>query len=229
MKKVNENKETDIKYTMASTTTDLALDREIDYQFACRYVALLEKIFDRYKKTEEFYEHSVLWETLTQNIANISSEYRSRHPEKPWGISRCYMSIGRCRLNSDNPTTLAEIETEIKRIDERIDEMNKVPLCECPECDDDYLNDYLNEQKHWYRITSTSIKFTLDFLEKYWDKPWHLYYLAANMMPAAKAQFKKEYLAALKIQEVYLQAKFNPVYAYCRRLHSEFYQSLLCA
>ena len=46
-------------------------------------------------------------------------------------------------------------------------------------------------------------------------------------MQAGKLKFKKEYLAALKIQEIYLQARYNPRYAYCRRKHIEFYQSVL--
>jgi hypothetical protein len=198
-----------------------SLDREIDYQFACRYVALLEKIFNRYK-TSERYQAYLFWGILTQNIANISTEYRSRHPEKPWDLSTCYMSINCYRFKSDNPTTLAEIETKIKRIEE----MNKVPICDCPECDDDYHYDYLRKEQYLYKKTSTSKNLTLRFLEKYVDKPWNLYYLAANRLTVAKAQFKTEYMAALKIQGVYLQARYNPNYAYCRRMHIEFYQSL---
>ena len=198
-----------------------SLEREIDYQFACRYVALLEKIFNRYK-TYERYQAYLFWGILTQNIANISTEYRSRHPEKPWDRSTCYMSINCYRFKSDNPTTLAEIETKIKRIEE----MNKVPICDCPECDDDYHYDYLRKEQYLYKKTSTSKNLTLRFLEKYVNKPWNLYYLAANRMTAAKAQFKTEYMAALKIQGVYLQARYNPNYAYCRRMHIEFYQSL---
>jgi hypothetical protein len=67
----------------------------------------------------------------------------------------------------------------------------------------------------------------LELIEKYWDKEWNIDCLAKNPMTDAKARYKKEYMAALRIQEMFLQAKFNPAYAYCRKLHSEFYQSLL--
>ena len=202
-----------------------ALDREIDYQFACRYVALLERMFDRSKRND-IYEEYLFWGILTQNIANISVDYRNRHPEKPWDLSACIMSINCYRFHNGNPTTLLEIESEIKRIDKHVDELKKVPICDCPECDNDSIYDYLYQQKYWYKKTSCSKNLTLDFLEKYWVKPWCLYYLAANMMTNAKAQFKKEYLAALKIQDAFLQARYNPTYAYCRRKHIEFYQSL---
>lgn len=187
------------------------LERDIDYKFDCRRVAILEKIYlKKYKGNISSYLWGVLSHTLT-------TEYMSRHPEKPWDHS-CH-SCG-CTGSIDkiiDEKTLAEIEDQIKKMNET----DKVPICECDECDDIFIT----HRNNWIKF-STNPNVSLELIEKYWDKEWNVYCLAKNQMTGAKARYKKEYLAALKIQEMFLQAKYNPDYAYCRRLHSEFYQSL---
>jgi hypothetical protein len=67
---------------------------------------------------------------------------------------------------------------------------------------------------------------TLDFIDKYIDKPWNYEILATNRLTHAKKQFCQEYLAAYTIQQAYARAKYIPLYAYCRKLHMQFYDSL---
>ena len=195
--------------------TDLALDLEIDYQFDRRRVSILEKIYLKNYKCEI---HSYFWNILSHTL---TPEYMSRHPEKPWNHNcGCTRSVD---IILDEKT-LAEIEDQIKKMNET----DKVPICECDECDEcDEFNDdvFITHRNNWVKF-STNPNVSLELIEKYWDKEWNVYCLAKNSMTGAKVQFKKEYLAALKIQEMFLQAKFNPAYAYCRRLHTEFYQSL---
>jgi len=192
--------------------TDLALDTEIDYQFDRRRVNILEKIYlKKYKGGINNYFWGVLSHTLTP-------EYISRHPEKCWNHScGCTRSVD---IILDEKT-LAEIEEQIKKMNET----DKIPICECDECDEFNDEVFITHRNNWIKF-STNPNVSLELIEKYWDKEWNVYCLAKNSMTGAKAQFKKEYLAALKIQEMFLQAKFNPAYAYCRRLHREFYQLL---
>jgi hypothetical protein len=160
---------------------------------------------------------------------HISPEYINRHPEKPWDRNpvkpwdrfRCDWSIYCNQLELDQHPTLIEVETKIWEIDD----YNGTPQHDCETCED---NRPLYEHEHfeWFEQMSCNKNLTLDFLEYYWGRPWNLFYLASNPLTAAKEEFKKEYMAALKIQEMFLQAKYNPAYAYCRRLHSEFYQSV---
>lgn len=192
--------------------TDIDLIHEINYQFDRRRVAILEKIYlKKYKGEISSYFWRVLSHTLTP-------EYMSRHPEISW-IHNCG-----CTMSVDiilDEKTLVEIEDQIKKMN---DELSKVHICECVVCRNS--NDvFITHRNNWIKF-STNPNVSLDLIEKYWDKEWNVYCLAKNTMTGAKSQFKKEYLAALKIQEMFLQAKFNPAYAYCRRLHSEFYQLL---
>ena len=192
--------------------TDLALDIEIDYQFDRRWVAILEKIYlKKYKGDINNYFWNVLSHALTP-------EYMSRHPEKSWNHS-CLCSVFINKILDEKP--LAEIEKQIQKMN---DELTKVNICDCIVCRNS--NEVIiTHRNNWIKF-STNPNVSLELIETYWDKEWNVYCLARNPMTGAKAQFKKEYLAALKIQQAFLQAKFNPAYAYCRRLHTEFYQSL---
>lgn len=192
--------------------TAIALNLEIDYQFDRRRVAILEKIYlKHYKGDISSYFVNVLSHTLTP-------EYMSRHPEKYWN-HHCLCSISINKILDEK--TLAEIEEQIQKMN---DELTKLNICKCVVCCNS--NDVLiTHRNNWIKF-STNPNVSLELIEKYWDKDWNVYCLAKNPMTGAKAQFKKKYLAALKIQEMFLQAKFNPAYAYCRRLHTEFYHSL---
>lgn len=192
--------------------TDIALNLEIGYQFDRRREAILEKIYlEKYKCDTPSYFWNILSHTLTP-------EYMSRHPEKCWNhICGCTRSVD---IILDEKT-LAEIENQIKKMNET----DKVPICECDECDEFNDDVFVTHRNNWIKF-STNPNVSLELIEKYWNKEWNIYCLAKNQMTGAKAQFKKEYLAALKIQEAFLRAKFNPAYAYCRKLHSEFYKLL---
>ena len=201
--------------------TDLALDNEIDYQFDCRRASVMEKIFIKIYKRDN---HSSIWNVLPNAL---TPEYMRRHPEKSWNHS-CLCTISIDKILDEK--TLAEIEEQIQKMN---DELTRVNICECVVCRNS--NDLLltRHRNNWIKF-SANTNVSLELIEKYLDKDWNVYCLAENSMTGAKAQFKKEYLAALKIQEaaalkiqeMFLQAKFNPAYAYCRRLHREFYQLL---
>ena len=192
----------------------IALDLEIDYQFDSRRVAILEKI---YLNKNMGVTSSYFWNVLSQIL---TPEYIKRHPEKPWGHT-CKCLVCDDNITYDTLETLAEMEEQIKQIKQYV----KPIFCPCDECNKLTYKISNLHRNQWTKF-SANPNLTLELIEKYWDSDWHVYSLAKNPMTAAKARFKKEYLAALKIQEMFLQAKFNPEYAYCRRLHSEFYQSL---
>ena len=193
--------------------TDIDLNHEINYQFDRRRVAILEKIYLKKYKCEI---HSYFWKILSHTL---TPEYMSRHPEISWNHC-CLCSVSIDKIIDEK--TLAEIEEQIQKMN---DELTRVNICECVVCRNS--NDVLltRHRNNWIKF-STNPNVSLELIEKYWDKDWNVYCLAKNSMTGAKAQFKKEYLAALKIQEMFLQAKYNPDYAYCRRLHTEFYQLL---
>ena len=203
------------------------LDLEIEYQFACHYMAFIEKLLSKTENPFQKYDEKAFWQLLSHNISSV---YMSRHPENPWVKTPanthqqfdCVLSVYCNQLTADNEITLDEMETEINRIYE----YNHTPIDDCETCE---ANRPPYEYQHlvWFKKMSCSKNLSLSFLNYYVDEPWDLYCLAANPMEASKAQFKKEYLATLKIQKAFLQARYNPTYAYCRRLHSEFYQSLL--
>lgn len=192
-----------------------AIALDIDYQFDCRRVTILEKI---YKEKNFGIAPIYFWGFLSRTI---SPEYIKRHPEKPWDQNDIDWSIFFDKIKPGTHETLAEMEEKIRKIKE----LDKVPICDCNEC---YNEDDIPilHRKQWYNF-SANPNLSLEIIEKHWNKDWNVYCLAKNSMTGAKTQFKKEYLAALKIQEAFLRAKFNPAYAYCRRLHTEFYQSLL--
>ena len=207
--------------------TSLAI--EIEYQFACRYVAIMEKMLSKHKASNplvyiSFYDDDVFWGLLTQNV---SPEYIRRHPEKPWDKNpvkpcdrfHCSWSFYLYPLELKHQSTLEEIEADNKRIN---DIMAEEPVSGSH----NIVN--IHHIHQWLNTSACNKNLTLEFLEKYWDKDFNLFYLAANPMKVGKLKYKKEYMAALKIQEMFLQAKYNPDYAYCRKLHSEFYQSLIC-
>lgn len=214
-----------------------SLDQEIAYQFDCRYVAVMEKMYNKNKASAlgyfNMYAEDVFWGLLTQNV---SAEYISRHPEKywdrnpvkPWDRFYCDWSIyfyPPPPIESKEHSTLAELEADIKTINNLVSN----PPVSADISAEDYSGTIcdVHHIHVWLYITAFNPNLTLEFLEKNWEKDFNLYYLAGNAMQAGKLKFKKEYLAALKIQEIYLQARYNPRYAYCRRKHIEFYQSVL--
>lgn len=173
------------------------------------------------------------WKGLTENLST-SLAYIEAHPEYPWDMKVYYARkagrfvhwppivgsyVGR---NSDGiPTawyasnvSLADIEKNMEWIDKHVvfdfdaDIVNYKPPCTI-----------------WEQICANP-NLTLDFIEKYIDKPWKLCILTRNPLTAARKRYKKEYKAALVIQAAYVKAKYIPTYAYCRKLHLKFYNEM---
>jgi hypothetical protein len=89
-----------------------------------------------------------------------------------------------------------------------------------------YADAEAEEGRVTWKQLSENPNLTLDFIDRYYKKPWSLPHLLHNPLPAAKTQFIKEYKAAYTIQQAYARAKYIPSYAYCRKLHLQFYESM---
>ena len=71
----------------------------------------------------------------------------------------------------------------------------------------------------------------MEFIEKHLDKNWDWSVIIKNLMTKAKEKFilqkYREHLAAFKIQQYYMLAKYTPTFAYCRKLHMMYYDENL--
>ena len=154
------------------------------------------------------------WQGLTSN-PSIPLDYMDQHPELPWHKEEYDLRKygGECGLGEPaSLLTLAEME-------EQLGLNTEVPAL-------NIINVYDEADITLWSQLSDNPNLTIEFITKHHKKPWNYYVLATNNFPAAKNQFKKEYLAALKIQEAYARAKYIPLYAYCRKLHSQFYDAM---
>jgi len=222
----------------------LSLDEQIDYAFAAKYMKLYEKIAKQkhivvflteissnplmtMSYVEKHLKKSWDWEGLTEN-PSISLEYMEAHPEHPWDpVVYSFRKAGRfdwppvvgsyagrnpdgipCAWDASN-VSLNDIETNMKWI---IDEQM-------------VFDDHESPRTIWEQI-SANPNLTLAFIEKHIDKPWNLCILGENPLTEARERYKKEYKAALIIQEAYGRAKYIPTYAYCRKLHLDFYHQM---
>lgn len=215
----------------------LTLDQQIDYVFTSEFMKLYEKIAKLNKYvlfltevsrnplvTPVYLEKHLSkpwdWEGLTEN-PSISVDYMEAHPEHPWDDTVLYFrKAGRFDFPpivgsyaGKNPeglpydwdagnVTLADIEKHMPWIDVQID-----------------------NAQIWDQI-SANPNLTLPFIKKYINKPWKLCILGDNSLANVRERYKKEYKAALVIQEAYGNAKYIPTYAYCRKLHSQFYDQM---
>jgi len=210
-------------------------EQEIDYLFAAKFIAALEKANVDYYGVEMVLmvissnpivtmtyvtrhpEKKWYWRGLTNN-PSISLAYMDAHPEYPWNQDEYeFRKYGgeEAELDSENEPcdireTIAHLEREMERESERDDDMDPNDL----------------ELSLWSSL-SEDPNVTPEIIEQYYDKPWNYFALCSNPLPSAKQQFKKEYLAACKIQDAFAQAKYNPTYAYCRQQHIKFYNALL--
>jgi hypothetical protein len=227
----------------------LTLDEQIDYAFAAKYMNLYEKIAKRnhivvfltevsrnplitMSYVEKHLKKPWDWEGLTEN-PSISLEYMEAHPEHPWDrVNYAFRKAGRFdwppvvgsyvgRNLAGIPSawdasnvSLDDIETNMKWIDAHV----------VFDFDPDFV-DHGPPCTIWEQI-SANPNLTLDFIEKYIDKPWKLCFLSENPLTEARERYKKEYKAALVIQEAYGKAKYIPTYAYCRKLHLDFYHQM---
>jgi hypothetical protein len=214
---------------------------QIDYLFAARFVAVYEKICHSQRVGLDFTylsgnplitmayvnKHPTkpwCWQALTSN-PSIPLSYMDQHPEKPWQPDEYHFrKYGGEEIESlddavefdgdlcNKKTPLAFIEEHMKWIDALV----TIGYNEEEDTDEGLLI---------WRGISDNANLTLEFLEKYYQKPWHDLILASNPLKIAKAQFKKEYIAAYTIQQAYARAKYIPTYAYCRKLHLQFYEA----
>ena len=221
----------------------LTIDEQIDCAFAAKYMKLYEKIAKQndivvflseisrnplmtMSYVEKYRNKMWDWEGLTEN-RGVSLEYMEAHPEHPWDLTVYYFrKAGRFDFppivgsysgrNSDGipyawdagNVSLEDIEKNMNWIDAQM-----------------ALDDPETPCTIWEQI-SANPNLTLDFIEKYIDKPWKLCILGENSLTEARARYKKEYKAALVIQEAYGRAKYIPTYAYCRKLHLDFYDRM---
>ena len=86
----------------------------------------------------------------------------------------------------------------------------------------------MNIDKDWdWSLVSSNPNLTIEMIEKHPDKSWDWNRIAQNDMNISKEKFRlkkyREHMAAFKIQQLYMRAKYTPTYAYCRKLHMKFY------
>jgi hypothetical protein len=194
------------------------IEQDIDYHFAARFVKIYEKICN-YQEIDIDY-------TFLSGNPRITMAYVSKHPEKPWNpqaltsnpsISIAYMDqhpeypwqpdeyhlrkyggeeeIVECEdLIADEDAILPN-EWHCKNVSLAMIEKNMFMI------DMLTLNGYDEVEEVdlgslvWHHLTDNP-NLTLEFLEKYYQKPWNCFILANNPLNAAKAQFRKQYLAS---------------------------------
>ena len=231
-------------------------DEDIDYQFAVKFVTLHEKIckYHETELDYSFLSGNPLitmayvnkhpkkpwcWQALTSN-PSISLAYMDAHPEKPWQpdeyhfrkyggeaivpdilsdlLPAYYANLDEEGFPPCNVWSAANVQVSyIARHMEWIDQMVALGYDDSEEMDYGAII--------WSEIAENP-NLTLEFIETYYQKPWNPCILSMNPLTNAKAQFRKEYLAAYKIQQAYARAKYIPTYAYCRKLHLQFYHSM---
>ena len=227
----------------------LRMEQDMEYQLACRFVQVLEKIA---KNQESFVDFTYLsgnplitmtyvnkhpekawhWPALTCN-PSVPLTYIEAHPKKPW----CPHEYHFRKYAGDWPDVMHKY-SPIADAEEPPcgfwDAANVLPADierHMPWIDAtvaigyDDIEEYDHGMLTWNQI-SDNPNLTLDFIEKYHQKHWNIDILSTNPLTIAKAQFIKEYKAAYTIQQAYARAKYIPLYAYCRKLHMQFCTSV---
>ena len=203
----------------------------MDYQFAAKFVKAFEKIekYNQFGSTDTN-ERTWCWHGLTSNPV-IPLEYIEKNPKKPWdraeyeNKSREEESYMRYLRHKYANKKTQSVTFDANGIPHRWDAGNvSLALIEKKL---GYINNQFEDIQRviWHGI-SDNPNVTPEFIEKYYQKPWNYYVLAINPLTIAKEQFKKEYAAAYTIQQAYARAKYIPTYAYCRKLHLQFYNSM---
>jgi hypothetical protein len=242
---------TQIANTMAKQIDILPpyFEQDLDYQFAAKFITIYEKIC-KYHKIDldyRFLSGNPLvtmayvnkhpnkpwcWQALTSN-PSISLQYIDEHPEKFWNqdeynlrkyggeaepiVNESYAVIDDNLFPPCSDWSASNvILDELVRYMPLIDTVTAFGYAEEEENDIGYC---------WWREISDNPNLTLDFIDSYYKKPWSHNILAMNPLAKAKAKYRKEYIAAYKIQQAYARAKYIPLYAYCRKLHLQFYES----
>lgn len=198
----------------------------MDNQFAAKFVKVFEKI-DAYNRFDssptDDKERIWCWFGLSNNPV-IPIAYMEKTPKKPWANNykqrnerelSLYYKVCRNRIayfHADGmPSNWYASNISLDLIEKNMS----------------YINNQIEDiQRYIWADISDNPNLTPEFIEKYYKKPWNYYALASNPLPAAKEQFKKEYAAAYIIQQAYARAKYIPTYAYCRKLHMQFYNSM---
>ena len=200
----------------------------IDYQFAARYLAICEKIC-AYQGSWLNYivpscnplitmayvnkhpEKHWCWQALTSNPA-ISIAYMEQHPEQPWQPDEYHLrkyggeaEVFECQdlvdedAITDNNISPSEWHCKNVTLDiieknmNKIDALTALGYNEAEETDLGYIV--------WHHIAENP-NLTLEFLEKYYQKPWGDI-LFLNPLTKAKAQFTRDCLRAVSILDKY--------------------------
>jgi len=208
----------------------------MDYQFADKFVKAFEKIdkYNQFGSTATEDERTWCWHGLTSNPV-IPLEYIEKNPKKLWDTAEyenksrneeeSYMRYLRHKYANTEPPSSRLATFDANGFPHRWDAGN-VSLALIEKKMGFIDNQFEDIQRDiWYGI-SDNPNVTPEFIEKYYQKPWNYYVLAIHPLTVAKEQFKKEYAAAYTIQQAYARAKYIPTYAYCRKLHLQFYTSM---
>jgi len=190
----------------------MTLEQELNYLFAAQVM----KIFTRFPDYKDFHPRvfSILsgnpiitieyvnahptepwsWQGLTFN-PSISLAYMEMHPEKPWNIHEYELR----KYGGEAPPTTMPPATPLTPFPPSRWNARNITL-EYIEAQMDWIDMQTANDEDcsiWSEI-SENPNLTLAFIEKYLSKPWDFYVLTGNELPIAKAQFRKEYLAACK-------------------------------
>lgn len=149
------------------------------------------------------------WNEISRHNWNLTKEYIEQHPDNKWNWE--YIS-----MNSFIPVEFIE-----KHSGESISEEVKKNRIQFDSID---ISDKLNIDKYtrdtcWLKQMSIGSDIMQHFIESYpedsekFEKNKEIFIL----------QKLREHLAAFKIQQAYLRARYNPAYAYCRKLVHAFY------
>ena len=215
------------------------IEQDIEYQFAAKFVAICEKISGFHRPYDHLSCNPAItmayvsqhldkpwcWQALTYNPA-ISIAYMEQHPEYPWHQDEYSLrkyggeaeGIILDEFLVDYTSEIRPDQWDCKNISLAMIEENMKAIDSLGFDEEQERN--LNHVA-WQNL-SNNPNLTLDFLEKFYKKPW-TEMLLFNPLHVAKAQFRKEYIAAYTIQQAYARAKYIPLYAYCRKLHQQFY------
>ena len=153
------------------------------------------------------------WLNLSLN-KNITMEIIEKFPDKPWNWDT--LSFKRITMEfiekfSNKPLDWKMISRNIKLKIDTLEKHSDKPWC--------------------YEMLSLNPSLTMEMIEKKPDAPWHWYRIFENPMTSEKEKFTlqcyREHLAAFRIQQYYMRAKYTPTYAYCRKLHKQFYDNFI--
>ena len=183
------------------------------------------------------------------NNPNLTIEYVIAHPELPWcWINISYndgMSIKTVVENADKPWDWDMISGRRYLTTEMIEEYNGMPwnwvfIAYNKEIPIKFIQKNISKAEEHEEvkraiqirdkvpeIVNTELYYTMEDIETNPLIEWHVSEIRRNKFTRDRKVLElihfRRHLAAFKIQQMYRQARYNPAYAYCRKLVYEFY------